>query len=66
MGCTFAKSSKNGKGSTADVNHADAPGAPPAQDPRIPLTARQKFQISKSWKAIARAMEQTGVSMFIK
>lgn len=66
MGCTFAKSSKNGKGSATDLNHAGAPGAPPAQDPRIPLTARQKFQISKSWKAIARAMEQTGVTMFVK
>ncbi|KFM72217.1 Neuroglobin, partial [Stegodyphus mimosarum] len=67
MGCTFAKVPKDGKGSVQDLNHAgDAPSAPPAQDPRIPLTARQKFSISKSWKAIARAMEQTGVTMFTK
>lgn len=67
MGCTFAKTPKDGKGSVQDLNHAvDAPGAPPPQDPRIPLTARQKFSISKSWKAIARAMEQTGVTMFVK
>ncbi|GFT74740.1 neuroglobin [Nephila pilipes] len=65
MGCTFAKTSKSG--SVQDLNHAgDAPGAPPAQDPRIPLTVRQKFSISKSWKAIARAMDQTGVAMFVK
>ncbi|GFV16636.1 GLOBIN domain-containing protein [Trichonephila clavipes] len=64
MGCTFAKTSKSG--SAQDLNHAgEAPGAPPAQDPRIPLTVRQKFSISKSWKAIARAMDQTGVAMFV-
>ncbi|KAG8187735.1 hypothetical protein JTE90_015605 [Oedothorax gibbosus] len=66
MGCTFAKNAKDG--SNQDLNHAgaEAPAAPPPQDPRIPLTARQKFSISKSWKAIARAMDTTGVSMFVK
>ncbi|XP_015926789.1 cytoglobin-1 [Parasteatoda tepidariorum] len=65
MGCTFAKAQKNG--SVQDLNHAtEAPAAPPPQDPRIPLTARQKFSISKSWKAIARAMDTTGVAMFVK
>ncbi|CAL1281726.1 unnamed protein product [Larinioides sclopetarius] len=65
MGCTFAKNSKSG--SLPDLNHAgEAPAAPPPQDPRIPLTVRQKFSISKSWKAIARAMDTTGVAMFVK
>ncbi|XP_006822139.1 neuroglobin-like [Saccoglossus kowalevskii] len=35
-------------------------------DSRLPLTARQKFQITKSWKGIARNMENTGKSMFMR
>ena len=42
------------------------PPPPPPTDPRLPLTARQKFSILKSWKGISRAMEPTGVYMFIK
>lgn len=44
----------------------DDPPPPPPPDPRSPLTARQIFSISKSWKAIARAMEPTGVEMFVR
>ncbi|RWS02919.1 neuroglobin-like protein [Dinothrombium tinctorium] len=71
MGCAFTKSNadnannginvKNGGG----VNSMDIP-QPPPPDPRLPLTARQKFQITKSWKGIARAMEPTGINMFVK
>ena len=39
---------------------------PPQQDPRLPLTARQKYTMLASWKGISRAMEPTGVYMFIK
>lgn len=35
-------------------------------DPRIPLTTRQRFNITKSWKGIARNMEQTGINMFLR
>lgn len=35
-------------------------------DPRLPLTVRQKFNITKSWKAIARNMEVTGINMFVR
>lgn len=42
------------------------PPTPPAPDPRLPLTARQLFNISKSWKGIARAMEPTGITMFVR
>ncbi|XP_015916913.1 neuroglobin [Parasteatoda tepidariorum] len=42
------------------------PPTPPAPDPRLPLTAKQLFNISKSWKGIARAMEPTGVIMFVR
>lgn len=40
--------------------------AKPETDPRLPLNARQKFQISKSWKGIERALTPTAVSMFVK
>ncbi|XP_037081167.1 neuroglobin-like [Pollicipes pollicipes] len=44
-----------------------APPPPPLpKDPRMPLTIRQKFNIVKSWKGISRAMEPTGVYMFVK
>ncbi|XP_054714123.1 neuroglobin-like [Uloborus diversus] len=42
------------------------PPTPPATDPRLPLTARQLFNITKSWKGIARAMEPTGITMFVR
>ncbi|KAL3872787.1 hypothetical protein ACJMK2_035988 [Sinanodonta woodiana] len=35
-------------------------------DPRIPLTARQRFNISKSWKGIARNIQHTGIMMFLR
>ncbi|CAL4075712.1 unnamed protein product, partial [Meganyctiphanes norvegica] len=41
------------------------PPPPAALDPRLPLTAREKFRITKSWKGISRAMEPTGVNMFL-
>ncbi|KAF0298124.1 hypothetical protein FJT64_004503 [Amphibalanus amphitrite] len=41
------------------------PPPPPAADPRLPLTVRQRFSIVKSWKGISRAMESTGIYMFV-
>lgn len=35
-------------------------------DPRLPLNARQKYSMLASWKGIARALEPTGIYMFIK
>lgn len=35
-------------------------------DPRLPLTVRQKFNIMKSWKGIARHMSETGILMFLR
>ena len=34
-------------------------------DPRLPLTVRQRFNIMKSWKGIARNIQETGVLMFL-
>lgn len=66
MGCTFAKAQNESKGTQNDKKVEEGEATPAVQDNRIPLTVRQKFSISKSWKAIARAMEQTGVSMFVR
>lgn len=44
----------------------DDPPVPPPPDPRLPLNARQLFNITKSWKGISRAMETTGITMFVK
>ncbi|KAL3874844.1 hypothetical protein ACJMK2_037806 [Sinanodonta woodiana] len=38
----------------------------PQFDPRIPLTARQRFNITKSWKGIARNIEHAGILMFLR
>ena len=35
-------------------------------DPRLPLNARQKYSMLASWKGISRALEPTGIYMFIK
>lgn len=78
MGCTFAKhdsghdensdksrnKSKN-KGKTLVLEGIPDIPPPAPVDPRLPLTAKQRFSIGKSWKGIARAMEPTGVNMFV-
>lgn len=35
-------------------------------DRRLPLTVRQKFNIMKSWKGIARNIEEAGILMFLR
>ncbi|KAF2364296.1 hypothetical protein FHG87_004955, partial [Trinorchestia longiramus] len=37
----------------------------PADD-RLPLSIKQRFLILKSWKGISRAIEPTGVVMFVR
>lgn len=76
MGCAFTKSgdengsegnsSKKGARGAQKGGDLESPPEPPAADPRLPLNVRQKFSITKSWKGIARAMEPTGVNMFVK
>ncbi|GAB6026837.1 hypothetical protein CHUAL_013442 [Chamberlinius hualienensis] len=79
MGCAQTKSDvdrsdggsgrrnkKDGKGgSEAGTGGIASPPTPAPVDPRLPLTARQIFSIGKSWKGITRAMETTGVNMFV-
>jgi neuroglobin len=64
MGCELGKlaASERGGGANASLEGS----APAPTDPRLPLTAKQKYSMMASWKGIARAMEPTGVLMFIK
>lgn len=63
MGCELGKLSKSG----ANPNSFDACDVQqPKVDPRLPLTAKQKYTMMASWKGISRAMETTGIYMFIK
>lgn len=38
----------------------------PTTDPRLPLTAKQKFTVMASWKAVSRKLETTGVFMLMR
>ncbi|XP_054153956.1 neuroglobin-like [Oppia nitens] len=68
MGCPLPKpptteyNTATNRNTPTNTNQSDQPLA----DPRLPLNVRQKFNISKSWKGIARAMERTGITMFVK
>lgn len=67
MGCELGKlASSSSSSSKKDVENVSEPPAPAAPDPRLPLTARQKYSMVASWKAISRAMEPTGINMFIQ
>lgn len=72
MGCATSSSEKeilsdhgNLKAGVANGATLPEPPAPIPVDPRLPLTAKQRYSIQASWKAIARNMEGTGVTMFI-
>jgi hypothetical protein len=74
MGCVQSQS--NGQPAAKDkggaaggvINDNNGQGGASAVivDPRLPLNARQKYSMLASWKGISRALEPTGVYMFIK
>lgn len=72
MGCVQSQSDGTGKDKGADgrvIGDNNGPGGgggAAALDPRLPLNARQKYSMLASWKGISRALEPTGVYMFIK
>lgn len=65
MGCELGKlaASTKSDGANATPNEQQPPLAP---DARLPLTARQKYTMLASWKGISRAMQPTGINMFIR
>lgn len=67
MGCELGKLASTQRGGSDNSNRGVEEPPPPAPpDPRLPLTAKQKYSMLASWKGISRAMEPTGVYMFIK
>lgn len=73
MGCDLGKlagsaasGDERGGGGGKHKDRLDEPPSPGPPDPRLPLTAKQKYSMIASWKGISRAMEPTGVFMFIK
>jgi len=73
MGCELTKlvgSTRDGVKSAGGIDSGPGAGAAsaaaPALDPRLPLNARQKYSMLASWKGISRALEPTGIYMFIK
>ncbi|XP_046558110.1 non-symbiotic hemoglobin 1-like [Haliotis rubra] len=68
MGCSAsgAVSSKNGQ----EMNGKSKPSKSQSRvivkdDPRIPIAGRQVYLLKRSWKAIARNMDETGITMFM-
>lgn len=66
MGCELGKLASSGDSKKEVESNVSEPPAPAAVDSRLPLTARQKYSMVASWKGISRAMETTGINMFIK
>ncbi|XP_067011550.1 neuroglobin [Anabrus simplex] len=69
MGCELGKLAlvqRGGGDGGGKGRREDDPPPPAPPDPRLPLTAKQKYNMLASWKGISRAMEQTGVYMFLK
>lgn len=66
MGCELGKLASSGDSKKDVENNVNEPAPPQAPDARLPLTARQKYSMVASWKGISRAMEPTGINMFIK
>lgn len=76
MGCVEAKVQNaptvdkrnlgNGIPNSTTASRPGSVGGPAAEDPRLPLTQRDIFRLSSSWKAIHRNLEETGVEMFVR
>lgn len=66
MGCKLSRALAKPQPAGEPEHDLPAPPTPPALDPRIPLTAKQKFNMVKSWKGINRALQPTGVYMFLE
>lgn len=65
MGCELGKLTRGCSSNTQKPE--ELPSSAGAQvDPRLPLTAKQKYTLLASWRGISRAMEPTGVCMFLK
>ncbi|XP_071834190.1 globin-like [Apostichopus japonicus] len=64
MGCGPSNEGKLGSNGM-NGSLCEPPPLPPT-DPRLPLTARQKFSLEKSWKAVQRNAEGVGSETFLR
>ena len=64
MGCASSVTEDRTRNGT--VGGIPEPDAPPPTDPRLPLTARQKFSLEKSWKAVQRSLEAVGMNALLR
>ncbi|KAK9680335.1 hypothetical protein QE152_g39179 [Popillia japonica] len=55
MGCKLGKLAASS--ASNNTGKLDDPPPPAPTDPRLPLTAKQKYNMLASWKGISRAME---------
>ncbi|XP_033109009.1 extracellular globin-E1-like [Anneissia japonica] len=62
MGCTT--SVEKGRNSSAPFH--DAPQKQSPVDKRLPFTARDKFSLQKSWKAVQRSLNEVGTDAFLR
>ena len=67
MGCVQAKvGDKKYSPNGVLLPGLEEPKAPPPTDARLPLTAREVFRLTKSWKGIRRNMQATGTEIFVQ
>ena len=79
MGCTTTKLKptlpstiqklRNNRQKTSKEREVDSSGKPKENgelDPRLPLTERQLYGITKSWKTVSRNMSVVAVNMFVR
>ncbi|XP_071078968.1 cytoglobin-1-like [Haliotis cracherodii] len=70
MGCSASGAVSTRNGHNQDMNGKSGPSKSQSRviikdDPRIPIAGRQVYLLKRSWKAIARNMDETGITMFM-
>ena len=66
MGCELTKLAGRPRSGDQVKSAAAINNPQSAHDPRLPMNARQKYSLLASWKGISRALEPTGIHMFMK
>ena len=67
MGCSASNYSNSNKTMVFAQNARKVGNSPPkGVNIRLPLTEREVFAITRSWKKISQNMTNTGITMFLK
>lgn len=62
----ITKRARGDKPSTSGEGNGSSMKEKEELDPRLPMTTRQQYGITKSWKAISRNMTNTSINMFVR